>query len=273
MVARLPVPISMGSSGAQTLAAGGFVVNDMRFPAHARLTPHIHEHASLAVMLQGSFDLGITGRSFACEPGSSVVEPPVERHSNGLGNAGARVLAVQPDPAALDRLGPCGELFDAVRFAARSPVRGLAWRIACELACRDVVTSLAVEALVLEMVALALRSDRTERKARAAPRWLLVARDWLHDQYLDPPGLDDLAATAGVHPDYLARTFRVWFGVSIGGYVRGLRLDWAAVELAGSATPIVEIALRAGFADQSHFTRLFKHRTGLTPGTYRRVVE
>lgn len=272
MVSRAAVPITMGSAGAHCLDVGGFLVSDMRFPAGARLASHVHERASLAVMLEGSFDLGITGRSLSCEPGSAVVEPAVERHSNSLGTVGARVVAVQPDPAVLARLGPCGELFDAVRHASRSPVLGMAWRIARELECRDPVTPLAVEALVLETLALALRHDRLERRAGLAPRWLLEARDWLHDQCLDPPDVATLARVAGVHPDYLARAFRVWFGVPMGEYVRGLRLDWAAARLAGSATPIVEIALDAGFADQSHFTRVFRRHTGLTPATYRSVV-
>lgn len=272
MVSRAAVPITMGSAGAQSLAVGGFLVSDMRFPARARLAPHVHERASLAVMLEGSFDLGITGRSFSCEPGSAVVEPAVERHSNSLGSAGARVVAVQPDPAALDRLGPCRELFDAVRLDTRSPILGMAWRIARELEYRDAVTTLAVEALVLEALALALRHDRLERRARLAPPWLLEARDWLHDQCLDPPDVATLAAAAGVHPDYLARAFRAWFGVPIGEYLRALRLDWAAARLAGSARPIVEIALDAGFADQSHFTRVFRRHTGLTPATYRGVM-
>ena len=262
----------MGSSGVQSLAVGGFLVNVLHFPARAWLSPHIHERASLAVMLEGSFDLGITRRSFACEPGSAVVEPPEERHSNRVGTAGASVMAVQPDPATLGRVGRGAELFDAVRHASRSPVWGMAWRIVRELESRDDLTGLAVEALVLESIALARRHDRLERRARLAPRWLLQSRDWLHDQLLDPPSVAALASAAGVHPDYLARAFRAWFGVPIGAYVRGLRLDWAAAQLCASATPIVAIALRAGFSDQSHFTRLFRQRTGLTPAMYRQSV-
>ncbi len=272
MVTRAPVPISMGSSGAQSLAVGGFLVSVLHFPAWAWLSPHVHERASLAVMLEGSFDLGITRRSFACEPGSAVVEPPVERHSNRLGAAGAWVMAVQPDPATPNRLGPGGELFDTVRFTSRSPVLGMAWRIVRELERRDDVTGLAVEALVLESVALAQRHDRVERRARRAPQWLRETREWLHDRFLDPPSVAALASAAGVHPDYLARSFRVWFGAPIGAYVRGLRIDWAAAQLGASTRPIVEIALRAGFADQSHFTRLFRQHTGLTPALYRRSV-
>ena len=41
-------------------------------------------------------------------------------------------------------------------------------------------------------------------------------------------------------------------------------------ELASSDTPLVEIALAAGFADQSHFTRTFRDRMRMTPGEFRR---
>ena len=84
--------------------------------------------------------------------------------------------------------------------------------------------------------------------------------------------MGDLAASAGVHPDHLARAFRLRFGVPLGTYVRRLRLDWAAGQLSGGGdVAIVHIALNAGFADQSHFTRAFKRHTGLTPAEYRRV--
>jgi AraC family transcriptional regulator len=38
----------------------------------------------------------------------------------------------------------------------------------------------------------------------------------------------------------------------------------------GTSRPLAELSVEAGFADQSHFTRLFRARTGLTPATYRR---
>ncbi|PYO90670.1 MAG: hypothetical protein DMD66_01815 [Gemmatimonadetes bacterium] len=80
------------------------------------------------------------------------------------------------------------------------------------------------------------------------------------------------AAMCGGHPDYFARAFRTWFGAAVGAYVRRLRLDWAADRLARTEVPIVEIALDAGFADQSHFTRAFRHQVGVTPGDYRRTI-
>jgi len=48
-----------------------------------------------------------------------------------------------------------------------------------------------------------------------------------------------------------------------------LRIEYACHELAASETPIVQIALSAGFCDQSHFTRTFKRHIGVTPTQYR----
>jgi AraC family transcriptional regulator len=58
----------------------------------------------------------------------------------------------------------------------------------------------------------------------------------------------------------------------MGSYVRRLRLDWAAGELVRSDRSLAALAVAAGFADQSHFTRFFKRHTGFTPNTYRRMM-
>lgn len=267
------VPITMGASGAATLSLDDFLVTEAVFPAHERLLPHVHDRATLAVMLEGCFDVSITQRVYACEPGSAVTEPAQERHGNVFGTAGARVVVIQPDPLAVAGLGACARLFEEVRYARRSPVCGHARRIARELRAPDSATPLAVEGLVLEMLALASRQDRRERPLRRAPPWLARARDELHARFRDPPRIRELADAAGVHPDHLARAFRLRFGVPVGSYVRRLRLDWAATRLEVAEEPIARIALEAGFADQSHFTRAFKRYTGLTPAEYRHSFE
>ncbi|WP_323183165.1 helix-turn-helix domain-containing protein [Paraburkholderia sp. CNPSo 3076] len=51
--------------------------------------------------------------------------------------------------------------------------------------------------------------------------------------------------------------------------MRQLRLDFACTELTRGRLSLAAIAEAAGFADQSHFTRVFRRRMGLTPGAYR----
>jgi len=72
---------------------------------------------------------------------------------------------------------------------------------------------------------------------------------------------------------HLTRVFHQCYGVTPGQYVRALRLDWAAAQLAASAgspaPSLASLAQQAGFSDQSHFTRAFKRHTGHTPAQYR----
>jgi AraC family transcriptional regulator len=57
----------------------------------------------------------------------------------------------------------------------------------------------------------------------------------------------------------------------MGEYLRRFRVREACKRLGGRELTLAEIALQVGFADQSHFTRVFKRLTGLTPGEYRQT--
>jgi AraC-like DNA-binding protein len=57
----------------------------------------------------------------------------------------------------------------------------------------------------------------------------------------------------------------IWLGLD--GYLLMRRLDFAREQIAGHRA-LVEVALEAGFADQAHFTRMFKAAFGLTPARY-----
>ena len=84
--------------------------------------------------------------------------------------------------------------------------------------------------------------------------------------------LHELGAAVGRHPGHVARAFRQAHGMSVTAYARTLRLEWATVAVATTDDPIMSIALEAGFADQSHFTRSFRRHHGITPGRYRELV-
>ena len=84
--------------------------------------------------------------------------------------------------------------------------------------------------------------------------------------------LGALAQAVGVHPVTLARGFRRTYGCSVGEYLRHLRIVEAARQLHDTDLPLASIATSAGFADQSHFSNVFKQQTGLSPSAFRRWV-
>jgi AraC family transcriptional regulator len=102
-----------------------------------------------------------------------------------------------------------------------------------------------------------------------APSWLARVRDALHEHFADPPSLAELACDADVHPDHLGRTFRRYYGLTPGAYVRRVRLERAIRLIVDTQRPLAEIAYATGFADQSHMTRQVGDATGLPPGRLR----
>jgi AraC family transcriptional regulator len=265
-----PVPVTMGSPSFRSLELDGFGITEAWFPATEVLPRHTHDRACVAVMLGGSFDLRLTGRVYQCFPTSVFTEPAGETHANFIGPSGAHVIVVQPDPACTDLLQPFTGLLGRAAHSHHAGLAARATRLARELDRPDDLSALAAEGIVLEMLVDLARLE--PGGARRPPQWLLRAQEVLHARFAEPIRTGELANTVGVHPAHLARGFRRHYGLSMGTYVRRLRLDWAARELIRSDASLAAVALAAGFADQSHFTRFFKRHTGQTPQAYRRTV-
>jgi len=108
-------------------------------------------------------------------------------------------------------------------------------------------------------------ADRTPLEPSPARR----ARDYLHAHLTEDPGLDDLAAAAGVDRFRLSRSFKAAFGVPPHAYLVQLRLVRARRLLAAGWSP-ADTAAAVGFADQSHLGRWFRRAYAMTPAYYRR---
>ncbi|MEP7348010.1 MAG: helix-turn-helix domain-containing protein, partial [Gemmatimonadaceae bacterium] len=81
----------------------------------------------------------------------------------------------------------------------------------------------------------------------------------------------ELPGVCGVSAFHLIRCFRESVGLPPHAYLKALRVSRAQCMLRGGST-ISDAAYSCGFSDQSHLTRSFKNVTGLSPGTYARMV-
>jgi AraC family transcriptional regulator len=235
-----------------------------RFAARDTLPWHEHPHACVCVLLDGSMVEATRATRDDHTAGSLIYKPPALRHRNTF-SADTYVLSLE-----LHALRPG---MPAHPVALRSPrVRTLAVRIAHELSSgiADVASALLVDGLGLELIAEVPSS--IARSSRRAPVWLDAIVERLTSDFRTPATIAAYAAAAGVHPTYLTRQFKAHFGESIGRYVTRLRLDFASRQLSQTNLSLSEIALAAGFADQSHFSHVFRRERGVSPGEFRRLA-
>lgn len=262
------VPISEGSRRSRQMEVGGVMVTHASFGAGCFLDRHRHDRPVLAVMLGGSFDLAIGARARLCQPATVFTEPAGETHSNRIGTRGANVVVIQPGPER-DLPSECSRLLLEPRHFQDAHIATIGRRIRREFAQTDDLRSLCVESLALEMLTAGARRGRAERADREPPAWLTRVTEMVHDRFLEGPRIADLAKEAGVHRVHLARVFRARYKISVGRYMRKLRLEWAADRLIHSDDSLSRIASQADFSDQSHFTRAFRKHAGVPPGAYR----
>jgi AraC-like DNA-binding protein len=95
--------------------------------------------------------------------------------------------------------------------------------------------------------------------------------DWLHEHYMAPLSLAQLAGLAHLSESQLQRRFRRSAGLSIGAYVTRLRIGHACALLAGSRAAVAEIGRRVGYAEAGYFARQFHAVQGCSPSAYRRL--
>lgn len=103
-------------------------------------------------------------------------------------------------------------------------------------------------------------------------RRVRLAREVIEAHYSENIPLARLAALTGLSAFHLVRVFRGETGLPPHAYQTQVRINKARALLQKGWT-IATTAFEVGFADQSHFTRCFKHITGVTPGLYRKIVQ
>ena len=241
---------------------GPFEVTRLTFPPDYRHGAFEPQRGYLVVVLQGAVCKTFSRDSSTLARGDFATLPAGSTHSSEFASAGTQVLTIR----AADESPLFGSLLLRRRHLRASASTALGWRMAMELEAKDECWPLALEGLALQLVATAERASCE----RPGP-WLTRVRELLHDRAPEQASLGELADAVGRHPTHVARVFRREFGLSVGEYARALRLEWAASRLALDDAPLAQVALEAGFADQSHFTRAFRRHAGVTPGRYREL--
>jgi transcriptional regulator GlxA family with amidase domain len=98
-----------------------------------------------------------------------------------------------------------------------------------------------------------------------------LAEDWLAKHLREPHAVAAVVAASGIPERSLKRRFKAATGSTLIGHVQNLRIEEAKRMLETQGGSFEDIAADVGYQNPAFFRRLFKRRTGLTPGEYRRM--
>ncbi|MBR1219076.1 helix-turn-helix transcriptional regulator [Bradyrhizobium sp. U87765 SZCCT0131] len=114
---------------------------------------------------------------------------------------------------------------------------------------------------------------RTETKGGLSAAQLRRAEELLADNCSGDLLLADVARECGLSRQYFTKAFKTTTGVTPHRWLQRYRIESAKALLRDTKLPLVDIAIRCGFADQSHFTRVFSAHAGASPAAWRRVQD
>jgi len=175
----------------------------------------------------------------------------------------ADAMGIDPDRVAI-----------APQLHVRDPrIEHIGWAVKAEIEAADPLGRLYGDSLGLALAAHLLRAyapaGASRANARLSRRRLVRVLDFVRDNIASNLSLAELAKIAAVSPSHFKTLFKQSVGMPVHRYVIRRRVEYAAELLAGGDAPLADVALQAGFANQSHMARAMRHVLNVTPARLR----
>lgn len=225
---------------------------------------HHHKNAMVSFVMQGGNVESRRQTNLERLPGSLNFYHAGEPHKNIYKVFPSKHLSLEVDQSFLD-----DHCLTEVRLASamiNNPnSKFILLNILNEAIQHDRYTDSVIQSLFLSIV------QPLQTLSKAPPNWLKQVKSLLENQWNEWPSLAQLSDSVNVHPVTISSLFNHYYHVTISDFLRILKVEHAIQMIQNSEKPLTEIALECGFSDQSHFTRVFKSKTGFLPARYRRV--
>lgn len=234
---------------------------------------HRHDTYAIGVTLHGVQSFRYRGTTHHSLPGQIIVLHPDELHDGGAGTEDGlryRILYLEPSL-----------MLDCLEGASLPFVRDAV--LTDHVLCTTLLSALGpidrelddlfVTDFVAQLMQSLARHAGQPARPMLKPAWRAarLARDYLEDNIARSVRSEELEAITGLDRYALSRHFRAAFSTSPHRFLVMRRLQQAR-RLIEIGEPLAQIAIAAGFSDQSHFNRQFKKAFGVTPGRWSSLV-
>lgn len=246
-----------------------FSFSEMSDCADEEIQLHTHEDAHFLLIVEGVYITSARNIDNFCSASTLIFNPAGTTHRDRFQTRGGLFFTVSLESENLARLQDgIGLIPHSIGFPD-AEVSWLGSRLYRELQMMDGASPLIMEGMAFELLGHTMR--RQTEPGKLPPHSLKLAYELIHDRFAESLTVGEVAHIVRLHPVYLVRAFRKHYRMTIGEYQRKLRIEFACRQISATEAPLSDIAVAAGFYDQSHFSRIFKQFVGMTPTEYRNI--
>ena len=237
---------------------------------------HFHEHYVIGVVEDGTRRLSCRNREYSIEKGSIVLFGPGDNHA-----------CVQSDDGTFDYRGfniAKEVMLDlAEEVSGKRQLPGFSENIIYDDEAAFYLRRLhemvmkgnddfGKEEILLLLISLLIQNygQPFENCIPECSGEIEKVCEYMEQHFAERIYLDQICRYAGLSKSTLLRAFTKSKGVTPYRYLETIRIN-EAKKLLAEEVPPVEVAIRTGFSDQSHFTNYFNQFIGLAPGIYREI--
>lgn len=251
------------------IEAAGIVMTELRHTKGRKLPLHTHQSAYFGLLLDGSYTERFTQRATEYKPFMLGFHPPGLTHEDEIAGCGSLMLCVELRESFWEKTR---EYLTSPKFAPALCGEETVWLCVhlYRAFCAGTIDAMQVEEACAQMVERCAQVIIVEE--RRAPGWLERVTELLHASFSTPLTLEGIAQELNLHPIHLSRVFRKKYGCTLGEYVNRLRVRHVCGEMSHGWQALDELALEAGFSDQSHMGRVFKAYVGQSPARFREFL-
>jgi len=253
------------------MSTKNFFLSERQYASLSGSQLHVHAKNYIIITIEGKYASTFDTRTEEFTPWTVTYHQAGLSHSSRYSVRGARVLYVELPRERLKDFWQVSALHLNHFSSKGGSIDWAARQLYNEFRASDHYSPFVIDGLVMQLLAHLLR----QRKARphSVPVWLGKADEMIRSRYAEPLALTGIAQSVQVHPGHLAREYARHFGCTIGTQIRRLRIDYACEQLSSTDQCLADIALGAGFSDQSHFTTSFRQHIGMPPSHYRKAMK
>ena len=238
---------------------------------------HTHDQFGIGVIHQGA-QKSLSGRGMVeAGPGDAITVNPGEVHDGApIGDHGRSWRILYFDPEVIEAAVHDMSEGRTRNFEFSSPVLGderVSGRFRALFSAMTANDAAAAPVLREELLLILFATLRRKQEgvSQAVPAAIALAKGVIDDDPACPVTLAELAQASGLGKFQLLRSFFRVTGFTPHAYLMQRRIDLTR-RLISRRMPLAEAALAAGFADQSHMTRVFTRKYGVSPGLYAEAV-